>query len=470
MISGQSVVNLFDQSVNVSKEFKKINNELKKYARKSQVAMTIMFPYANFFSYFLIGLITVIGIVFIDKGIDFAGIEIPLPAGYIAPSNGNMQLTLEQIEKIQRVTNGLSTLAIFSVMTRAFLMPFAQIANVMNLIMAALAGASRAFAVFDEKDEINEFEHIVLSIAANSRTKKESVDINTILKNIDSEPIHEIDSNTKKAQKELENIHLDTQKEVLPLDPIEKVKTNGSVKIQNLNFSYVSNKQILFDVNIDAKEGQKIAIVGPTGSGKSTIINLLTKFYDIEDGDILIGGDVSIKGITKHSMRKNVSIVLQDTYLFNESVKDNIRCGNLDATDEEIINAAKIANAHQFIMQLPNGYDTVFDDNGESLSQGQRQLLAIARAVLVKSSILILDEATSSIDSKTEIEIQNAMLRLMENKTSFIIAHRLSTIENADQILVLRDGRITERGTHQELLDKKGFYYDLHNSQFFEEE
>ncbi|MDE5599460.1 MAG: ABC transporter ATP-binding protein, partial [Ureaplasma sp.] len=191
MISGQSVINLFDQSVNVSKEFKKINNELKKYARKSQAAMSIMFPYANFFSYFLIALITVVGIVFIDKGIDFAGIEIPQPVGYIAPSNGNIQLTLEQIEKIQRVTKGLSTLAIFSVMARAFLMPFAQIANVMNLIMAALAGASRAFAVFDEKDEINEFEHIVLSIAANSRTKKESVDINTILKNIDSEPSNE---------------------------------------------------------------------------------------------------------------------------------------------------------------------------------------------------------------------------------------------------------------------------------------
>lgn len=469
MISGQSVINLFNQSENVSKEFKKINNELKKYARKSQAAMSIMFPYANFFSFFLIALITVIGIIFIDKGIDFAGITIPPAQGLILKDTDGVLPTPEAMQAAQ-AAQGLATLAIFSVMTRAFLMPFAQIANVMNTIMAALAGASRAFSVFDEKDEINEFEHIVLSIAANTRTKRETVDVSTLLKNIDSEPVSNESNKEKLVEKKLDNIHLDDKQEVLPKDLVEKVETNGSVKIENLDFSYVPEKQILFDVNIDAKEGQKVAIVGPTGSGKSTIINLLTKFYDIENGDILIGGDVSIKEITKHSMRKNVSIVLQDTYLFNVSVKDNIKCGNLDATDEEVINAAKIANAHQFIMQLPDGYDTVFDDNGDSLSQGQRQLLAIARAVLVKSSILILDEATSSIDSKTEIEIQNAMLRLMENKTSFIIAHRLSTIENADQILVLRDGRITERGTHQELLAKKGFYYDLHNSQFFEEE
>ncbi len=205
--------------------------------------------------------------------------------------------------------------------------------------------------------------------------------------------------------------------------------------------------------------------MGPTGAGKTTIINLLTKFYDIDSGEILIDGE-NIDQITRGSLRRSISMVLQDTYLFSETVRENIRYGRLDASDEEVIQAAKMANAHKFIMQLPDGYDTVLSDNGSNLSQGQRQLLAIARAVLSQASILILDEATSSIDTRTEVEIQKAMLRLMEGKTTFVIAHRLSTIRNADQILVLNQGEIIEQGNHETLLAIDGFYANLYNSQF----
>jgi len=218
-------------------------------------------------------------------------------------------------------------------------------------------------------------------------------------------------------------------------------------------------------VSLKAKRGQTIAIVGPTGSGKTTIVNLLTKFYDIDSGRILIDGE-NIDNIKRSSLRRTISIVLQDTYLFSESVRENIRYGNLTATNKEVEQAAKLANAHGFIKQLPDGYDTILADNGSNLSHGQRQLLAIARAVLAQSSILILDEATSSIDTHTEVAIQKAMLNLMKGKTSFVIAHRLSTIRNADEIIAIKDGQIIERGTHAELIENRGFYAGLYNSQF----
>lgn len=241
---------------------------------------------------------------------------------------------------------------------------------------------------------------------------------------------------------------------------------HANIQLDHLTFSYDGLKNVLKDVNLEVKAGQTIAIVGPTGSGKSTIINLITKFYDIENGDIVFDG-LSIKDITKESLRRNISIVLQDTYLFSESIKENIRFGNLEASDEMIIQAAKLANCHEFIMTLPHGYDTVIENNGEGLSQGQRQLLAIARAILSPSSVLILDEATSSIDTKTEKDIQEAMERLMQNKTTFMIAHRLSTVRNATKIVVLKDGEIIEIGNHDELLQiPDGFYAKLYNSQF----
>ena len=296
---------------------------------------------------------------------------------------------------------------IFSIILymRNFNQPINQILNISNSLQGALAGAERVFEVMDEEAEVD---------------KQDAIDVE---------------------------------------------KLDGEVKLENVDFSYNKNKKVLNKISLTAHKGQTIAIVGPTGSGKTTIINLLNKFYHIDRGTITIDG-VDIDNITMESLRKSVAVVLQDTYLFSVSIRENLRYGNLNATDEEIIKAAKLANAHHFIMQLEDGYDTVLSDNGSNLSQGQRQLLAIARAILSKSSILILDEATSSIDTRTEVHIQNAMVNLMEGKTTFIIAHRLSTIRNADVILAVKDGEIIEKGTHDELLEAEGFYANLYNSQF----
>ncbi|MTL84504.1 ATP-binding cassette domain-containing protein, partial [Turicibacter sanguinis] len=295
----------------------------------------------------------------------------------------------------------------FILYMRNFTRPINEILNLANTIQSALAGAERVFDIMDEAPE------------------EDLADA-----------------------KDVENL-------------------DGDVILNRVKFSYDTGKTILKDASIHARRGETVAIVGPTGAGKTTIINLLTKFYDIESGEILIDGE-NINGMTRKSLRQSISMVLQDTYLFSETVRENIRYGRLSANDDEVIHAAKMANAHQFIMQLPDGYDTILADNGSNLSQGQRQLLAIARAILAQSSILILDEATSSIDTKTEVEIQKAMLHLMEGKTTFVIAHRLSTIRNADQILVLNQGEIIERGNHDTLLAANGFYANLYNSQFRE--
>lgn len=303
--------------------------------------------------------------------------------------------------------SGITVGIVFSFLLymRNFTRPINEIMNLFNTIQGALAGAERVFEVIDEEKE---------------KDKDDAVNIDNI---------------------------------------------EGHVELRGVTFSYSNGKEILKNVSLEAKKGEVIAIVGPTGAGKTTIVNLLTKFYDIDSGEILIDGK-NIDEITRESLRKTVAMVLQDTYLFSETVSENIRYGRLDASDEEVIEAAKMADAHHFIKQLPQGYDTVLSDNGGNLSQGQRQLLAIARAILSNASILILDEATSSIDTRTEVLIQNAMLKLMEGKTTFVIAHRLSTIRNADKILALKDGEIIESGTHDELLAKEGFYANLYNSQF----
>jgi ATP-binding cassette subfamily B multidrug efflux pump len=240
---------------------------------------------------------------------------------------------------------------------------------------------------------------------------------------------------------------------------------NGHVQFDHVNFGYLPETLIIKDMTLEAKAGEIFALVGPTGAGKTTLINLLTRFYEINGGSICIDG-TDIRDIKKADLRLQLGLVLQDTFMFSGTVMDNIRYGRLDATDEECVQAAQLADADHFIRQLPHGYDSNLSERASNLSQGQRQLLSIARAILADPAILILDEATSSVDTRTEVRIQKALLRLMEGRTSFVIAHRLSTIRDADQVLVINDGEIVEKGTHQQLLDRKGFYHHLYVSQF----
>jgi ATP-binding cassette subfamily B protein len=245
--------------------------------------------------------------------------------------------------------------------------------------------------------------------------------------------------------------------------PLESLR--GDVRFEHVNFGYRPDTPIIKDMSLEAKAGEIIALVGPTGAGKTTIINLLTRFYEINSGKITIDGK-DICDIKKADLRRKLGLVLQDTFLFSGSVMGNIRYGRLEATDEEVVQAARMADADHFIRQLPQGYQTQLSERASNLSQGQRQLLAIARAILADPGILILDEATSSVDTRTEARIQKALLRLMQGRTSFVIAHRLSTIRDADHVLVLNNGEIIEQGTHQQLLDRRGFFHHLYVSQF----
>ncbi len=242
-------------------------------------------------------------------------------------------------------------------------------------------------------------------------------------------------------------------------------EADGNVALDDVSFSYTPEKPLIEDLNLTVKPGMRVAIVGPTGCGKTTLINLLMRFYDVNSGVISVDGN-DIRNVTRHSLRKNYGMVLQDTWLSGGTVKDNIKTGKPDATDEEVIAAAKAAHSHSFIKRLPNGYDTVIGEGGGNLSGGQRQLLSITRVMLALPPMLILDEATSSIDTRTEMKIQEAFRKMMTGRTSFIVAHRLSTVKEADVILVMKNGNIIEQGSHKKLLDKGGFYSELYNSQF----
>lgn len=333
-------------------------------------------------------------------------------AGYIGPMmNVIYNLGLALIAGIGGwlALQGLATvgtIASFVNYSRQFSRPLNEIANLYNSIQSAIAGAERVFALLDEKAEI-----------------------------VDAP------------------------------NPVALPQVRGDVQFRDVRFGYNPDQPILKDVNLVARPGETIALVGPTGAGKTTIVNLLTRFYDIDQGLITIDG-YDLRQLRQDELRRQLGIVLQDTFLFSDTVLENIRYGRLTASDDEVIAAAVLANADPFIRRLPNGYDTLLSERASNLSQGQRQLLAIARAILADPRILILDEATSSVDTRTEKQIQEAMLRLMNGRTSFVIAHRLSTIRNADQILVINQGEVIERGTHEELLAQHGFYEHLYQSQF----
>lgn len=327
----------------------------------------------------------------------------------------------------------LGGLASFLQLNRSFTMPITQISQQLNSVIMASAGAKRIFAVMDEELELDEG-MVTLANVKEENGKLVEYDVPT----------------GKWAWR-----HPRTSGEV------EYVPLVGDIIFEHVDFGYNQNKQILYDINLYAERGQKVAFVGATGAGKTTITNLINRFYDIQSGTITYDG-IDIKLIKKDDLRRSLGIVLQDTHLFTGTIRDNIRYGKADASDEEVIAAAKLANAHGFIKHLEHGYDTVISGDGASLSQGQRQLLSIARAALANSPVLILDEATSSIDSRTEKIVQDGMDRLMEGRTVFVIAHRLSTIRNSDVIMVMDQGHIIERGNHEKLIKERGTYYQLY--------
>ena len=378
IITGQKVVKVFNHEEKVKEEFDGLNKKLRAVQAKANFLGGIMGPCMNAtsqVSYTVTAFIGCILALFTRLGRIGAG-------GFAALDVGG--------------------LTVFVNYSKQFARPINEIANQVNVIMSALAGAERVFAVMDEKPEASD------------------------------------DTNKYK----LENV-------------------KGDVVIENVTFGYNPDKVILKNISVYAHPGQKIALVGSTGAGKTTITNLLTRFYDTDSGTITIDG-IDIRDIDRESLRENIAMVLQDTHLFTGTVMENIRYGRLDATDEEVRNAAMTSCAHMFIKNMPDGYDTMLTGDGSNLSQGQRQLLNIARAALSRAPVLILDEATSSVDTRTEQHINRGMDALMENRTTFVIAHRLSTIRNADAIMVLENGEIIERGSHEEILAQRGRYYELY--------
>lgn len=401
MMNGQKVVKVFCHEEENMQNFKKLNDELYISADR-----------ANTFANFLGPINAQIG--------NISYVICAIVGGVLA------------LGKVGGFT--LGGLASFLTFNKSFSMPINQISMQMNAIVMAMAGADRIFRLMDEKEELDEG-YVTLVNAK------------------------EEDGNLTECEERTERW---AWKHTHQNDgSVDYVEVKGEVVFNGVDFGYNDEKIVLHDIKLYAKPGQKIAFVGSTGAGKTTITNLINRFYDIQDGKIRYDG-ININKIKKADLRRSLGIVLQDTHLFTGTVRDNIRFGKLDATDEEIVAAAKLANADSFIRRLPDGYDTMLTGDGANLSQGQRQLLAIARAAIADPPVLILDEATSSIDTRTERIVQDGMDKLMHGRTTFVIAHRLSTVRNSDCIVVLEQGRIIERGTHDELIEEKGRYYQLY--------
>ncbi len=401
MINGQKVVKVFCHEEEAKAAFDVKNRDLCEKTTKANVFANIILPIMGNLSNLQYALIAMIG-------------------GFIAISGGS-DLTLGEISA-------------FLLLSKNFSQPVSQISQQVNSVVMALAGAGRVFEMMDEPEEENTGRvHLVNAREAEDGTLSECE----------------------------ERTGVWAWKSVTPEGGTVLTKLRGDVRMADVDFGYVPEKTVLHDISLYAKPGQKIAFVGSTGAGKTTITNLLNRFYDVKDGSITYDG-IDIKDIDKTDLRRSLGMVLQDTNLFTGTIKDNIRYGRLDATDEEVVAAAKLANAHGFIKRLPQGYDTVISGTGSQLSQGQCQLLAIARCAVADPPVMILDEATSSIDTRTESLVQQGMDKLMAGRTVFVIAHRLSTVQNSNAIMVLENGRIIERGDHDDLIAQKGRYYQLY--------
>ena len=407
MISGQRVVKVFCREETCKKEFDVFTEQLRRNAFKAGSYTNMMGPVNNNLGYLQYTILAVVG-------------------GLIAIASGESLITL----------GGLVS---FLALSRSFNMPIGQVSNQINAIVMALAGAERIFELMDAEEEADE--GYVTLVNAKEDESGNLIECAERTGRWAWRHPHQADGT------------------------VTYTELKGDITMYNVDFGYVPEKQVLYDVTLYANPGQKIAFVGATGAGKTTITNLINRFYDIADGKVRYD-NININKIRKSDLRRSLGIVLQDTNLFTGTVMENIRYGKLDATDEECIAAAKTANAHDFITRLPEGYDTHLSGNGAQLSQGQRQLIAIARAAVADPPVMILDEATSSIDTRTEALVQKGMDALMQGRTTFVIAHRLSTVRNADCIMVLDHGHIIERGTHESLIAEKGTYYQLYTGAF----